>query len=223
MQEIGIQKSLPELVYDAVVNAICEGTLRAGDRLTQADVAERLGVSRLPVGQALQRLKTEGFVVEAGRRGLQVAPLSAELIRDLYGLRAGLDMIAAGEAARRIDSKGRRRGQALLTEGEAAVAAGDRLMLIEADWEFHAFIYELAGNKRLMEVMSTQWQQVRRVMIKVIDAVGNPRCIWQEHAAIFAAVADGDVERAESLARRHVTQASALLQDATVRLRSGNE
>lgn len=217
MQRIDTPKPLPELVYDAVLNAICEGTLPPGERVTQEGVAARLDVSRLPVGQALKRLEAEGFLCPAGRRGLRVAPLTSELVRELYGLRAGIDLIAAGEAARRCDARFRREGQRVLDDGRSALAAHDVPLLISADEEFHWLIYETAGNARILEVMATQWHHTRRVMHQVIDDVANQGPIWDQHERIYQAIADGDAASAERLARAHADEASGWLQEAAER------
>ncbi|KAB7622800.1 GntR family transcriptional regulator [Alkalilimnicola sp. S0819] len=205
-------KPLPELVYDAVLNAICEGTLRPGERLTQETVAERLNVSRLPVGQALAKLKGDGFVVEAGRRGLKVAPINAVLVRELYEVRAGLDLISAGKAARRITPALAGEGEELLADGLAAAKAGDVLLLIDADWRFHWLIHEIAGNERLRDLMRAQWHHLRRIMINITRDTSDAGPAWAEHRAIWEAVCAGDAIRAERLARAHAHQASERLQ-----------
>ncbi|WP_435104037.1 GntR family transcriptional regulator [Arhodomonas sp. AD133] len=218
MQRIDTPKPLPELVYDAVLNAVCEGTLRPGERITQDGLASRLDVSRLPVGQALKRLETEGFLCPVGRRGLRVAPLSAALVRDLYGLRAGVDLIAAGEAARRCDDRFMAEGERILADGRSALAAHDVPLLISADEEFHWLIYETAANARVLEVMATQWHHTRRVMINVIDDAANQGPIWDQHERIYRAICNGNVPEAELLAREHADGACHWLQQATERL-----
>lgn len=207
-------KSLPELVYDAVLNAICEGTLRPGERLTQEAVAGRLNVSRLPVGQALAKLKADGFVVEVGRRGLKVAPLDAQLVTELYGVRSGLDLVSAGRAAQRVTPAAAREGWAILADGRAAAERGELPLLIDADWRFHWLTYETAGNYRLLELMQAQWQHLRRVMINVLTDTENQPQIWDEHAAIWEAICAADAAQAERLAREHVDRASEWLQAA---------
>lgn len=217
MQRIDAPRSLPELVYDAVLNAVCEGTLRPGERVTQDALARRLDVSRLPVGQALKRLEADGFLLPSGRRGLQVAPLTGELVRDLYAFRAGIDLISAGQAARVAGPAFRRAGRRLLDDGRAAIAAGSVPLLIAADWEFHWLIYETAGNARVLEVMASQWHHVRRVMINVIDDAASHGWIWDQHEAICTAVAGHRVAEAERLARAHVEEAAEWLGAATER------
>jgi DNA-binding GntR family transcriptional regulator len=207
MKEIKSQKPLSELVYDAVVDAICEGSLRPGERLTQEELAEKLNVSRLPVGQALQRLKSEGFVTEAGRRGLKVAGLDPVSVRTIYEFRAGVDQITAGLAARRAGTRQRAEGEAILRRGREAASAGDVRALIGADMRFHWFIYELAGNGLVTDVMTTQWNHIRRIMHSILGEHRNQDQVWREHEAILEAIWAGDASRAERLAREHVEKA----------------
>lgn len=226
MQPVDSPQPLPVLVYDAILNGICEGTLQSGQRLTQEELAERLNVSRLPVGQALQWLKAEGFVCSAGKRGVKVTPLSPELVRDLYEFRSGVDMFAAGAAAERAAARQQERGREIVEEGRSALAAGDIPMLIGADIDFHQLIYEMAGNEVITDVMGARWKHIRRIMSAIIDDTENQIRIWQEHEAILDAVAAGDRSRAERLARAHVDDASHWLQqqlaeDTAVNERTG--
>ena len=114
--------ALIDQVYERLVAAIADGTLAPGQRLRQDEVAALLGVSRQPVSHALQLVKRQGLAVEHGRKGLAVAPIETQQLRDLYEVRAALDQLAAGLAA------GRGRTGALersaCAEAERALAAG---------------------------------------------------------------------------------------------------
>lgn len=217
MEKIESQKNLPELVYDAIVNAIVEGTLKPGHRVTQEGLAERLNVSRLPVGQALKRLQAEGFLTSAGRRGLMVSLLDERFVRGLYEFRSGIDQVSAGLAARHADPSARERGQRIITAGYAAGRANDLPALIEADMQFHQFIYELSDNPFVMSAMEAHWNHIRRIMRDILVVQNNQEQIWQEHAAVLEAVCSGDVATAESLARHHVENASDWLREALAR------
>src|SRR5918911_768248 len=98
LSRIASAPDLTEQVYQRLLYAICDGELAPGARLTQEELAATLGVSRQPVLQALRLLKKDGFVIDAGRRGLQVAPLEAQAITQVYEVRAVLDGLAARRA-----------------------------------------------------------------------------------------------------------------------------
>lgn len=209
MDAIDQQKPLPELVYDRVVEGICNGSLEPGERLTQDGLARLLDVSRLPVGQALKRLEAEGFVQPAGRRGLKVAPLEERFVRELYELRSGIDQVSAGLAARRAEPDDlRKRGEALLERGRRATEAHDIPELIAADMAFHQLIYEAAGNSMILDTMASHWNHTRRVMQTILRDHRNQEQVWRDHASILDSICSGDVALAERVARAHVERAA---------------
>src|SRR5919108_6278435 len=93
------EPDLSERVHDAVLDAICSGELRPGARITQEELAQKFGVSRQPVLQAMMLLRREGFLIDVGRKGVCVAPLDVQQARNLYVVRGALDGAAARLAA----------------------------------------------------------------------------------------------------------------------------
>jgi DNA-binding GntR family transcriptional regulator len=217
MKAILSQKSLTQQVYESLVEAICDGTLPPDARVTQDEVAERLDVSRLPVGQALRQLRAEGFLVEAGRRGLKVAPLDVDTVRSVYELRGGLDQISARLAARNAADQAWQAGEPILRRGRAAAAAGDLRAMIDADMAFHWLIYRLSGNRLIEDTMQTQWHHIRRIMLSFLAESSHRARVWDVHERILYAIAEGDEETAEQLAREHCESASVLLQNLIAR------
>jgi DNA-binding GntR family transcriptional regulator len=217
MDPVAPRAQLVEQVYDRLLQAICRRQLAPGARIAQEDLAERLAVSRQPISHALQRLKQQGLVRDAGRRGLVVAPIEAEYVRALYEVRAALDAVAAGRAARRVgearrgrdDAKGDLLAQAraMLERGRAAVATGDKVALADADLAFHGVVNELAGNPVITEIARQQWSHIRRAIDVVLEDPGVHARVWDEHAAILCAIEAGDAGCAGSLAREHATAA----------------
>jgi len=194
---------LTEQVYQRLLNAICDGELVSGVRLTQEDLAASLDVSRQPVLQALRLLKKDGFVIDAGRRGLQVAPLEAQVITQVYEVRAVLDSLAARRAVlahTRLDPM-------VLAAGRAA-AAGQRIgPMIDADRQFHHMIYAASGNPLIAATVNYHWRHIRRAMGAVLQTAGLRRAVWDEHEAILQAINGGEADRAEQLAREHCEHA----------------
>jgi DNA-binding GntR family transcriptional regulator len=212
VRTIESQPGLVEQAYAAILDSICDGQLPAGERLTQAEIAERLNVSRQPVGQALGLLKAQGFVCGAGRRGLEVAPLSAELVRQQYEYRAAVDALAAAKAAERHTEADLVQGRAILAQGRSALAEGALARVIEVETAFHGWIYETADNPIIVEVMKWLWAHARRVIGAVLEMPGDwPQRVWQEHLTIFHAIAASDAELAAELARAHVEAARLAL------------
>lgn len=193
--------------YDAILSAICDGALAPGERLTQEGIAERLNVSRQPVGQAFALLKSQGFVQEAGRRGLVVAHLDPLFFRSIYELRAALDPLAVRLATRRMSEAAVAEGGAILAAGRKALQSADLRSLVGADMRFHTYVYELSANPLIGEVMGLYWNHLRRAMGEVLQTQGEGALVWQQHEQIFQAMMAGDSERAAELARAHVESA----------------
>ena len=204
---------LTEQVRTAIVDAIVEGDLRAGERLAQEDIARRLGVSRQPVSHALQVLKQQGVLVELGRKGLTVAPMNPERLRSLYAVRASLDGLAAREAALRVaaDDADERQLTALqtLTDDHRTPppARSSLARLVDADVAFHVALYRLSGNPWLEEITGPQWVHFRRSMHAVLEDRAQRGDVWPEHTAILDAVLAGDATRAGALAEQHARDA----------------
>jgi DNA-binding GntR family transcriptional regulator len=194
---------LTEQVYQRLLRAICDGELVPGARLTQEELAAALATSRQPVLQALRLLKKDGFVIEAGRRGLQVAPLEPQVIAHVYEVRAVLDGLAARRAAQtrvQLDAT-------VIGEGRTAAAGPHIGPMIDADMRFHHLIYQAAGNPLIVETANQHWHHIRRAMGAVLQTVGVRRVVWDEHEAILRAVNRGDADGAERLAHEHCERA----------------
>lgn len=219
MERLTVQPQLMERAYSAILDDICTGRLAPGERVVQDELAERLAVSRQPVLQALLLLKRQGFLHEAGRRGLMVAPIEPVFTAHLYELRAALDGVAARGAARRHAAASAAIGQALITRGRRAATSRDTAAMITADIAFHRFLYELSGNPLIAETATLHWHHIRRVMGQVLRDTARLGTIWDEHAGILDAVLRGDAEGAESLSRLHAERAAqALIAELTLSL-----
>ena len=149
-----LSPDLIDQVHDALLAAVINGTLAPGERLTQESVAEKLGVSRQPVSHALQVLKTRGLLIEAGKRGLIVAPIDAKRIRDLYQVREPLEALAARLAAGRVcdgllTSADLKDARNVLDTGCAIGSSANVSELVEADVAFHSVLHRLSGNPEI--------------------------------------------------------------------------
>lgn len=198
---------LVDRVYRSLLDAISDGSLAPGERLTQEEIAQQLAVSRQPVLQALRLLKKDGFVQDAPGRGLQVAPLDAQAIRQIYQVRGALDALAARLAAQRrfrIDPQ-------LMETGRAAARGENVAAMIEADLAFHRALYEAAGNPLIGESAQLHWRHLKRVMGAVLQEMHQRDAVWDEHQAIADAIAAGDADGAARLIEEHSLNASDVL------------
>jgi len=203
---------LADQVYRVLLDAISAGSLKPGQRITQEELAEQLAVSRQPVTQALKLLKKDGFVQDApitggpaGRsRGLQVAPLDAHWIAQVYEVRSALDALATRLAA----SRGTVIDPALIAHGREAVKRDDIKAMIDADLAFHTALYRAAGNPLIEQSALLHWHHIRRAMGEALQSDLLREPVWDEHEAIANAVASGDVDLAEKLMLRHCSHSS---------------
>jgi DNA-binding GntR family transcriptional regulator len=218
MKQLSAQPNLVDQVRDAILQEIASGALAPGERVVQERIAESLGVSRQPVQQALALLLSQGVLRDAPGRRLIVAPLDIDYIRQMYDMRAAIEGLAFGEAARRGADRAARQGPALIEAGRKAVASGSLQKMIAADMKFHAFIHELSGNTLVAPTLAPHLTYMQRVMGQVLARDDKPRDIWDEHELLLAAIARGDAAEAERLAREHVTAAADFM---ISRLKSG--
>ena len=210
---------LVEQVYRALLDAISDGSLAPGTRITQEDIAAQLSVSRQPVLQALRLLKKEGFVLDAGPshsartrgRGLLVTPINASWIANVYQVRSALDALAARlccESGHNFDLK---LFDKLIAQGRKAAAGKNIKAMIEADMAFHNAIYAASGNALIEQSAHLHWRHIRRAMGAVLQASAVRESVWDEHQAIADAIAAGDAQCADQLMSRHGQQAAAYL------------
>lgn len=204
--------ALIDQVHDRLLAAIVDGTLAAGQRLTQESVADMLGVSRQPVSHALQVLKRRGLLIEHGKRGLMVAPVEAQRVRDLYQVREALDGMAANLAARRahaglIGADEKRAAETALADGLALADDANIGACVTADVAFHSAIHRLSGNAAIEETVRDEWPHFMRSMGVALADADMRRRVWREHAAILTAIREGEAARAEELARSHTRRA----------------
>jgi len=208
-EPVAAPSALIDQVHDRLVNAIADGTLPPGQRLTQEEIALRLGVSRQPVSHALQVLRRRGLLEEHGKRGLMVAPLDTKRLRDLYLVRAALEALAASLAAARmqaglISQNEIREGRTIVENGNRVAQSGSLAELIDADVAFHSYIHRLSDNASIIDTVAEQWPQFRRSMGTVlIDRVLSQR-VWREHGAILDGIMSADAEAASRAARHHI-------------------
>lgn len=218
MYKIDAPAQLIEQVYDAILDAICSGALAPNEKITQEGLAEKLGVSRQPILQAFQLLKRQGFIEDAGRKGVMVTALDPRKLMQLYQVRSVLDGLAARETAERWKQHpeereaGIRQGNELIAAGRAQADMNNLSGRIVADMNFHQFIYQSCGNPMVAETTALHWHHIRRAMGAILsNDVRSHIAVWDEHEAILAAIIDGKAAVADKLAREHAESAAGHL------------
>lgn len=199
-------ETAPDLVdraYRSLLDAISDGSLAPGERITQEDIAQQLAVSRQPVLQAFRLLKKDGFVADAPGRGVLVAPLDAQWTLKVYQVRGALDALAARLAATqrcRLDAR-------LVEHGRKAARGRNVKAMIDADMAFHSAIYAASQNPLIEQSAQQHWRHLRRVMGAVLQQSRRRQAVWDEHEAIAGAIAAGDGDKAARLIEQHSRRA----------------
>jgi len=193
---------LSALVAEQVRSRIVTGVLAPGTRLVEAALAAELGVSRIPVREALHQLADEGFVRSTPRRGAVVAELSGDDARELYEVRAVLEGLAARLAAVHRGAADLEALGEVMARGRSAVERRAWPELAQLNSLFHERLAAASGNGHLAALARGYGEKLSWAFSA--SAPGRAPAAWREHGGILAAVRAGDVERAELRAAGHV-------------------
>ncbi len=209
---------LTSLIARTIRERILAGTLVPGERLVEARLSEELGVSRVPVREALRALAADGVVTIEPRRGASVTTYSPELIQELVEVRATLEALNAKLAARRHNPELIARLQQIVSQGAEIAKAADPKQLHDDNASFHEALAGIAANSVLRDMVRSLRE--RTAPIFAPHSRKRARENWEEHAAIVRAVVAGDAELAGLLAARHVYSAAEVVPHAAANERS---
>lgn len=190
--------------YDMILEAIDVGVYRPGDRLVESDLAERFGVSRTPIREALQRLETQSLLARDGR-SLIVASLDHNQMAELYVVRCELEGLAARLAARHAANE---EIKVLMDMVESdAQLLGDAAAMARANRRFHKQIHLASHNRFLVQQLDLVYRSMALMATTSLAAEGRGEEALEEHRAILAAIANRDEDAAYSALKAHISLA----------------
>ncbi len=208
LRTLGLLKAaqtLGERVYEVLEESIVDGVIAPGSHLREDEVAKQLGVSRNPVREAIQRLVHEGFVEHrAGKKGAFVHAPSDREVQEVFHARSLLESDCARLAAASISDADLDRLQALLGQGDEAIAAQDAKQLLELNDRFHNIVLEAADNSVVARMLGVLQRRIRWYFYQVV--VSRAAGSWNQHRQIYEALRDHDGDRAAACMMAHVTQ-----------------
>ncbi|TDT77412.1 GntR family transcriptional regulator [Litoreibacter halocynthiae] len=205
-------QSQTEQALSRLREMVFSGELAAGSNHFEADLADRLGMSRTPVREAALTMKAQGLVDVQPRRGVRVCPISAEDMADIYDVLCELESLAAARAAERgYTANDLQIAQNCIDAMDAALTDNDRTAWAEADDRFHAELVRLGGNARVIEIVARYTDQVRRARMMTLPLRPLPVKSNEDHRAVLDAIQIGDAARARDLHRAHRNAARSLL------------
>lgn len=190
--------------YSMILAAIEAGIYRPGDRLVESELAERFGVSRTPVREALQRLETQAMLVRDGR-SLIVASLDHNQLAELYTVRAELEALAARLAARHASPEEVRVLAHMLAEDQAN--ADNPEALARTNKRFHRQIHLASHNRFLVQQLDLVHRSMALMARTSLAAEGRSETALAEHSQIVEAISAGDEQAADAALRRHISMA----------------
>ena len=209
-------KPVPADAYNLILEAIDVGVFRPGDRLVESDLADRFGVSRTPIREALQRLETQSLLERDGR-SLIVASLNHNQMAELYVVRRELEGLAARLAAKHATIEEIRILRDMVTADDQLV--NDTSALARANRRFHQQIHLASHNRYLVQQLDLVHRTMALMATSSLAAVGRGRVAQEEHDAIVRAIEARDEDAAETALRDHISIAfmTRLKQDADLR------
>ena len=199
--------------YELVLEAIDNGVYLPGDKMVESELAERFGVSRTPVREALQRLETQNILVRDGR-SMVVASLDHDQLGELYAVRAQLEGLAAQLAAQHAAPEEIKILQELVAQDQALV--DDPAGLARANRRFHRQIHLASHNRYLIRQLESVHRTMALLTTTSLAAEGRGEDALAEHSAIVEAIANRDKASADKALRDHISKAyeTRLKQDA---------
>ncbi|AEF92987.1 transcriptional regulator, GntR family [Desulfotomaculum nigrificans CO-1-SRB] len=204
-------KPLREVVFETLREAIITGKLEPGERLMEIQLAEEMGVSRTPVREAIRKLELEGFVVMIPRKGAYVAGISHKDITDVFEVRAALEALAAGLAAERATEEEIENLNRSLIAYSEQTNRQNITGIVETDTDFHDLLYKCSRNERLIMIITHLREIIQRVRTVSLSQPGRSKDAIEEHRQIVDAIADRNVELAQTLAREHIYNAENIM------------
>lgn len=195
---------LRDVVFKTLRQAILKGELKPGERLMEIALAEKLGVSRTPVREAIRKLELEGLVVMVPRKGAHVANITEKDLNDVLEVRIGLENMAIDKACCLMKEEQFQELKAAEEHFSGILENGDLTQLAEADVAFHEIIYRASNNKRLLQLLGNLREVIYRYRIEYLKDEATREKLAEEHAEIYEAICARDASKAKVLMFSHI-------------------
>ncbi len=195
---------LRDVVFRTLRQSILTGELKPGERLMEIHLADKLGVSRTPIREAIRQLELEGLVVMLPRRGAQVAHITEKSMSDVLEVRLALDELAVKLACERITDEEIECLREACLKFEEAVDSADIRNITSADVAFHDIIFKASRNKRLVQMVNNLAEQMYRYRFEYIKDDSGWQSLITEHRMITDAIAMRDPELSARAIHVHI-------------------
>ena len=195
---------LRDVVFNTLRQAILTGELKPGERLMEIHLANKLGVSRTPIREAIRKLELEGLVTMIPRRGAEVAQITEKSMNDVLEVRRALDALCVELACDRITPEELEQLKEACGAFEAAVKTGEVKKIAQADVALHDIIVRATGNQRLIQLVNNLSEQMYRYRFEYIKDSSQHERLVEEHRIIYQSIVQKDKETASQAAKTHI-------------------
>lgn len=195
---------LRDVVFKVLRQGILTGELKPGERLMEIHLANKLGVSRTPIREAIRKLELEGLVTMIPRRGAEVAQITEKSMKDVLEVRKVLDNLSVELACERITAEEKELLQNACVDFEDAVKTGDFSMIAKTDVAFHDIIVAATRNIRLSQMVNNLAEQMYRYRFEYIKDSSQHNRLVQEHKEICSGIISGNKEKALEAIEAHI-------------------
>lgn len=204
--KVNMDEYLPlrDVVFNTLRQAILRGELKPGERLMEIQLANKLGVSRTPIREAIRKLELEGLVLMIPRKGAEVAEITEKNLRDVLEVRRALEELAVRLTCERITKEQIEELKVAAREFEAATKSSDVTKIAEADVRFHDVIYLATDNERLIQLLNNLREQMYRYRVEYLKRKEVYPKLIKEHEEIIQAISDGEKDAACQMVCEHV-------------------
>jgi DNA-binding GntR family transcriptional regulator len=208
--------TLREKILEHIRDAIISGSLKAGSRVSEPELAEHYGISRTPIREAFRQLESEGYLTVIPRRGAVVSEFSQKDVEDFYAIKSILEGYAARQACSRLSDKDLDKLQANNNRLRELADLDDIKTFFRIHNDFHDMFIKAADNERLRELITSVVTRFQRLRFTSLSLPGRMKIAVQEHEKIIEAFRKKDAETAETLVRKNAEYGGRVLLDGVV-------
>ena len=195
---------LRDVVFNTLRQAILRGEFKPGERLMEIQLANKLGVSRTPIREAIRKLELEGLVLMIPRKGAEVAQITEKSLRDVLEVRRALEDLAVQLACLRMSSQTLEDLKAAAKAFEEILGDEDITAVAEADVKFHDVIYMATDNQRLISLLNNLREQMYRYRVEYLKKKECHKQLLWEHQEIIRAIEEGEIDVATQVTKQHI-------------------
>lgn len=203
--------TLREKILENIREAIITGSLKAGSRVSEPELAERFGISRTPIREAFRQLESEGYLTVIPRRGAIVSEFSRKDVEDFYAIKSILEGYAARCACPKLTERELNRLQSINDRLNELAEAGDIKNFFKIHSDFHELFIKAADNEKLREMIMSLVNRFQRLRLMSLSLPGRMQISVQEHEKIIEAFRNKDADAAEALVCKNAEYGGSVL------------